>query len=176
MQNLNLHKYLRIADKTRNEYGLNDLESTLFLLSREEKYLSYGLLDIYRKMLNKKSVEDILHPWERSRYYLGDKKDDSFKCGNRYCKAVVRDSSLSAFGVEPGDIIKIDTHKKSKREGLIAFRFKNTKFPIFVIAKKFPEEENYIFAFCDPKISPLRLSYDTVETKIEFLGTIDTDD
>ena len=170
---MDICKVLKISEKLQDEYGLGSFQSTLFLATRQRRFFPFGLLDIYRKTLNKKYVFDILHLWERGQYYFNELQPEQLKIGNGWFCTAVHDKSLSAFGIQPGDTVKINTMKNSKREGLCGFKFKDSKYPIFAIVKKNLEEDEYVFGIPNPEYYSFCLPCHIVETKIEFLGTVD---
>ena len=151
-------------------FDFHDLEAMMTLghltvYSTDDTARVYAVADLYRRIMDRDSVED-LHPVGSIGYCQELKKDDpEYHEGDRYREIYQRDGSFSSMGIEFGSKVLIDTSDKRKT-GLVCVQIGD--YPLLAFVKE--SADTVLFTFPNPFYSCFTCSKQNLDQTVEFLG------
>ena len=139
--------------------------SNLNIYSTEFTTRIYAINELYRRVMGKKSVED-LHPVGSVGYCRElDKKDPEYHPGDRFREFYMRDESFEKGGFKYGTKVRIDTHD-IRRTGLVCVQI--GEYPLLALVQE--SADKVLFTFPNPFISCFSCSKQNLDQTVKFIG------
>ena len=129
------------------------------------RFATSDLNELYRRVMGKKSVED-LHPVGSVGYCRElDKKDPEYHPGDRFREFYMRDESFEKGGFKYGTKVRIDTHD-IRKTGLVCVQI--GEYPLLALVQE--SADKVLFTFPNPFISCFSCSKQNLDQTVKFIG------